>query len=127
MMHRRIRGTLPGRGRPPQSAHLERFHGGFQDECLNEAWFLTVADARSGRSTSGGRGGLPAYAPTFPCCVGAWATTSVGHDDNMGRSHSALGFLASEEFEQVSRKGTCGKRRAEPDRGAVLDTSSVRG
>ena len=33
-------------GKPVQNAHIESFHGWFRDECLNESWFLTVADAR---------------------------------------------------------------------------------
>ncbi len=32
--------------KPVQNAHSESFHGRFRDECLNEAWFLTLADAR---------------------------------------------------------------------------------
>jgi len=33
-------------GKPVQNAHIESFNGRFRDECLNEHWFLSVADAR---------------------------------------------------------------------------------
>jgi putative transposase len=33
-------------GKPVQNAHIESFHGRFRNECLNETWFLTLADAR---------------------------------------------------------------------------------
>jgi len=33
-------------GKPVQNAQIESFHGRFRDECLNEAWFLSLPDAR---------------------------------------------------------------------------------
>ena len=33
-------------GKPVQNAHIESFHGRFRDECLNDSWFVTLADAR---------------------------------------------------------------------------------
>lgn len=33
-------------GKPVQNAHIESFNARFRDECLNEHWFLSVADAR---------------------------------------------------------------------------------
>lgn len=33
-------------GKPIQNAFVESFNGKFRDECLNEHWFLDVADAR---------------------------------------------------------------------------------
>jgi len=33
-------------GKTVQNAHIESFHGRFRDECLNESWFLSLADAR---------------------------------------------------------------------------------
>ena len=33
-------------GKPVQNAHIESFHGRLRDECLNESWFVTLADAR---------------------------------------------------------------------------------
>ena len=33
-------------GKPMQNGYTESFHGKFRDECLNEHWFLNLADAR---------------------------------------------------------------------------------
>lgn len=33
-------------GEPVQNAYIERFNGRFRDECLNESWFVRLADAR---------------------------------------------------------------------------------
>jgi len=33
-------------GKPVQNAHIESFNGRLRDECLNQHWFLTLADAR---------------------------------------------------------------------------------
>ena len=33
-------------GKPIQNAFIESFNGRLRDECLNEHWFLTLADAR---------------------------------------------------------------------------------
>ena len=33
-------------GKPVQNAFIESFNGKFRDECLNEHWFVTLADAR---------------------------------------------------------------------------------
>jgi putative transposase len=33
-------------GKPVQNAYIESFNGKFRDECLNEHWFLRLADAR---------------------------------------------------------------------------------
>ena len=33
-------------GKPVQNAFVESFNGRFRDECLNEHWFLHLADAR---------------------------------------------------------------------------------
>jgi putative transposase len=34
-------------GRPVQNAFIESFNGRFRDECLNEQWFLDLADAKA--------------------------------------------------------------------------------
>jgi putative transposase len=34
-------------GKPVENAYAESFNGKFRDECLNESWFVTLADARS--------------------------------------------------------------------------------
>jgi hypothetical protein len=44
---------------------------------------------------------------------------------NIGQPYSALGYLAPEEFGQLSPNGACGKKQAEPEGGTVLDVSSM--
>lgn len=34
-------------GKPVQNAFAERFNGRLRDECLNESWFVSLADARA--------------------------------------------------------------------------------
>jgi integrase-like protein len=34
-------------GKPIENAYVESFNGRFRDECLNEHWFLSVAEART--------------------------------------------------------------------------------
>ena len=34
-------------GRPVENAYIESFNGRFRDECLNESWFVSLADARA--------------------------------------------------------------------------------
>ena len=34
-------------GKTIENAYIESFNGWFNDECLNEHWFLTMARARS--------------------------------------------------------------------------------
>jgi len=33
-------------GKPVENAYVECFNGKFRDECLNENWFITIAQAR---------------------------------------------------------------------------------
>jgi putative transposase len=33
-------------GKPVENAYVESFNGRFRDECLNEHWFVTMAQAR---------------------------------------------------------------------------------
>ncbi len=87
-------------GKPVQNAHIESFHGRFRDECLNEAWFLTLADARR--------------------IIEAWR-----QDYNTVRPHSALGYLTPEEFEQRSPNGDCGHSGQSREWKPVLDTLSL--
>jgi putative transposase len=79
-------------GKPVQNAYIESFHGRFRDECLNEAWFLSLADARR--------------------IIEAWR-----QDYNMVRPHSALGYLTPTEFEQLSANGECEAQQAEQKEG----------
>lgn len=60
-------------GKPVQNAFIESFNGRLRDECLNEHWFLGLADARQ--------------------TVEAWR-----RDYNAARPHSALGYRTPEEF-----------------------------
>lgn len=67
----RLRHIEPGK--PVQNAFIESFNARFRDECLNEHWFLSLADARR--------------------IVEAWRI-----DYNRTRPHSSLGNLTPEEF-----------------------------
>lgn len=60
-------------GKPVDNAFVESFNGKFRDECLNEHWFLDLADARSKIET--------------------WR-----HDYNEVRPHSALGDRTPIEY-----------------------------
>jgi len=60
-------------GKPVQNAYCESFHGRVRDECLNEQWFLGLADARQ--------------------IVEAWR-----QDYNQARPHSALGYQTPAAF-----------------------------
>lgn len=62
-------------GKPMQNAHCESFHGRLRDECLNEHWFVGLADARQ--------------------LVETWR-----QDYNRERPHSALGYQTPVEFAQ---------------------------
>jgi putative transposase len=63
-------------GKPVQNAHIESFHSRLRDECLNEHWFTSLADARR--------------------IVEAWRV-----DYNQGRPHSALGYRTPDEFHRA--------------------------
>ncbi len=69
----RIRHLLIEPGKPMQNGYIESFNGKFRDECLNEHWFLSLADARR--------------------IVEGWR-----EDYNRARPHSALGYRAPAEF-----------------------------
>ncbi len=55
-------------GKPTQNAFIESFNGKFRDECLNEHWFCSLAEAR--------------------IRIAAWR-----RDYNEHRPHSAIGNL----------------------------------
>jgi putative transposase len=77
-------------GRPVQNAIIESFNGRFRDECLNQHWFLDLADARR--------------------IIAAWRD-----DYNTWRPHSALGGRTPQEFAEVS----VGRSPAEPARAHI--------
>ena len=60
-------------GKPVQNAFIESFNGRFRDECLNQHWFVNLAQTRR--------------------IVDAWRL-----DYNRARPHSALGYLTPDEF-----------------------------
>ncbi len=62
-------------GKPVQNAFVESFNGKFRDECLNEHWFISLADARR--------------------TIEAWRV-----DYNTQRPHSSLGYMTPIEYAQ---------------------------
>jgi putative transposase len=60
-------------GKPNENAYIESFNGKFRDECLNEHWFITMAQARH--------------------AIEAWRI-----EYNTERPHSSLGDLTPEEY-----------------------------
>ena len=60
-------------GKPTENAYIESFNGKFRDECLNENWFTSLADARQK--------------------IEHWR-----QDYNQARPHSALGYRTPNEF-----------------------------
>jgi putative transposase len=60
-------------GKPTQNAYIESFNGKFRDECLNEHWFTSLAQAR--------------------VVIAAWR-----QDCNEDRPHCALNYLSPAEF-----------------------------
>jgi len=64
-------------GKPVQNAFGESFNGKLRDECLNEQWFLTLADARQ--------------------AIEAWR-----REYNEVRPHSALGHQTPREFAEIT-------------------------
>jgi putative transposase len=60
-------------GKPTQNAYIESFNGRFRDECLNEHWFTSLAEAR--------------------ILIAAWR-----RDYNENRPHSALGYQTPGEY-----------------------------
>jgi putative transposase len=64
-------------GKPNQNAYVESFNGRFRDECLNEHWFLSLAQTRQ--------------------IVEAWRL-----DYNAVRPRSSLGNVSPTEFEQCT-------------------------
>jgi len=66
-------------GKPVQNAFIESFNGRLRDECLNEHWFPSLADARR--------------------IIEWWRI-----DYNQNRPHSSLGNLTPEEYRADSTK-----------------------
>lgn len=70
-------------GKPTQNAYVESFNGKFRDECLNEHWFQSLADARSK--------------------IAAWRV-----DYNQNRPHSSLANFTPAEFAAAWRSRHAG-------------------
>lgn len=68
------------RGKPVQNAYAESFNGRFRDECLNESWFTSLADAR--------------------VTIESWR-----RDYNEARPHSGLAGSTPLEFAKASQAG----------------------
>ena len=66
-------------GKPTQNPYVESFNGKLRDECLNEHWFTSLADARR--------------------ILAAWRL-----DYNTVRPHSSLQNLTPEQFAQQQRQ-----------------------
>lgn len=74
-----IRHILTQPGRPMQNGYVESFNGKFRDECLNEHYFDSLAEARR--------------------IIAAWRD-----DYNQVRPHSSLGRIPPAEFAAQSRQ-----------------------
>ena len=74
-------------GKPIENAYVESFNGKFRDECLNEHWFVSLADAQE--------------------TIEAWRV-----DYNTVRPHSALADQTPQQFAAA----TAGARRLPPAR-----------
>lgn len=68
-------------GKPMENAYIESFNGRFRDECLNEHWFVTMAQARR--------------------IIESWR-----NDYHTERPHSSLGNLTPAAFAAKARRKT---------------------
>lgn len=75
----RLRFIRPGK--PVENAYVESFNGKFRDECLNEHWFASLAEAR--------------------VLIEAWR-----REYNLERPHSSLGNATPAEFAEAWRVAT---------------------
>jgi putative transposase len=84
-------------GKPVENAYIESFNGKFRDECLNEAWFRTVVEAR--------------------CEIEAWR-----HDYNEVRPHSALSNLTPVAFAEHAHGRQTAREEStqDMDRGPIV-------
>jgi len=82
------------RGKPVQNAYIESFNGRFRDECLNQHWFASLAEARA--------------------VIEAWRQAYNGE-----RPHSSLGYLTPRAYRHRhaalrARQGSAPRADAEP-------------
>ena len=78
-------------GKPIENAYVESFNGKFRDECLNEHWFVSLADAKA--------------------AIELWR-----FDYNQVRPHSALGQATPQQFAQDALARRLAPAREEQDR-----------
>ena len=76
-------------GKPVQNCYIESFNGRLRDECLNQHWFRSVADARQ--------------------IVEAWRL-----DYNQARPHSSLGGLTPEAYRLGIMQSEAGWKAPDP-------------
>ena len=86
-------------GKPTQNAFIESFNGRFRDECLNENWFLDLADARQ--------------------IIEAWRL-----DYNSSRPHSALGYATPQEFAASQQGHAPAEMTTSPTTGTISNQNS---
>src|SRR5258706_287286 len=83
-------------GKPIENAYVESFNGKFRDECLNEHWFVSMADAKA--------------------AIEAWR---LGY--NTVRPHSSLAGRTPTQFAAITEGGGGGggggRRRGGQERG----------
>ena len=84
-------------GKPIENAYVESFNGKFRDECLNEHWFLSLADAKA--------------------AIEAWRV-----DYNTVRPHSSLDGATPDQFARITE----GARRLTPARPDKTKTENPR-
>jgi putative transposase len=84
-------------GKPIENAYIESFNAHFRDECLNDNWFTTLADARE--------------------LIEQWR-----QDYNQRRPHSSLGYRTPEEFAHQSAGMSYGK---DGDKAALENASRL--
>jgi putative transposase len=87
-------------GRPMENGYVESFNGRFRDECLNENWFIDLADAREK--------------------IEQWR-----EDYNQVRPHSALGYLTPAEFARRSAASSGCARMAAPYEAGCAGSNSI--
>jgi len=92
-------------GKPMQNGYVESFNGKFRDECLNENWFVSLADARR-------------------------VVEAFRREYNEHRPHSALGNLSPAEFMARTELPTAGspgfQRPSDPPMdNSCLDTKNL--
>ena len=74
-----VRHLINDAGKPTQNAYIESFNGKFRDECLNEQWFESLAQARK-------------------------EITRWRRDYNEVRPHSAIGRIPPAQFAAAHRR-----------------------